>query len=462
MKSLRLSSYAALLMLALFAWSCQNDDNDFNIEDTRTASEFSADVPLAWYALFEEIDRYAPGYRPPAAARALGYIGLAGYEAVVAGMPKYNSMQNQFSSLSLPAVEPNKEYHWPTAANAAYAAMLRYFYPHIDQQFITRIDALENELQTKASGQASLEIISRSAKYGKAVAKAVYDWSKTDAAGHEAYLNPRPTSYIPPSGPGLWKPTSPDFTPALFPYWGQVRTFGMKQNDLLAKPPLPWSEDPNSPFYNQAKEVKIWVDEIRAGQDEEGHWIAEFWSDDFFQVTFTPPGRWIAIANQVVKKEKPSLETAVELYAKMGMALTDAAIAVWYSKYYYNLERPVDFIRRNFDSNWESIMNHPFTGITGINPEFPAYPSGHSGFGGAGATILTDIFGYNYKMIDKCHEGRTEFRGTPRSFNTFIDMAVENAYSRLPIGVHYRMDCDEGLRQGYLAGQRTLELPWKK
>ena len=28
-------------------------------------------------------------------------------------------------------------------------------------------------------------------------------------------------------------------------------------------------------------------------------------------------------------------------------------------------------------------------------------------------------------------------------------MAAENAYSRIPLGVHIRMDCDEGLRLGY-------------
>ena len=66
------------------------------------------------------------------------------------------------------------------------------------------------------------------------------------------------------------------------------------------------------------------------------------------------------------------------------------------------------------------------------------------------------------KFTDFCHQGRTEFRGTPRSFNSFIDMSVEDAYSRIPLGVHFRMDCDEGLRLGYLAGQRVLELPWKK
>ncbi len=453
--------FTAMLLAGAFA--CQKDDNGGpEPAEIRLVREFSADAPLRWYQLFETIDRYAPGYRPPAAARALAYIGLAGYEAAAPGMPAYRSFENHFPGLSIPPVEQGAAYHWPTAVNAAYHFMFDAFYPHIRDVDLAQIATLNAALEAEFSGQADPDVFARSKAFGEAVGQAVFTWAETDAIGQNGYLDAHPASYSPPAGPGLWQPTAPDFTPALFPYWGQARTFALQEDELLARPPLPWSEDPSSQIYIQAKEVEVWVGRIRAGQDAESHWIAEFWSDDFGGVTFTPPGRWIAIANQVVRAEAPSLETAVELYAKMGMALCDAGIAVWYSKFNYNYERPVQFINRNFNPGWQTIMNHPYTGVEGLSPEFPAYPSGHSGFGGAAATVLTDIFGYNYRFTDYCHESRTEFRGTPRSFNTFIDMAVENAYSRIPLGVHFRMDCDEGLRQGYLAGQRVLELPWKQ
>ncbi len=447
-------------MLLVNFFSCEKDQED-PIGGQQLARDYSSEVPLQWYKLFEGIDRYAPGYRPPAAARALGYIGLAAYEAAKPGMPDHFSLKKHYAGLSIPRAVDGEIYHWPTVVNAAYNIMFERVYPHIQASDRERIRALNKAFEEEFSSQLDTEVFNRSKYYGVEVANAVFEWSESDAAGHNAYLNPRPSSYVPPVGPGLWQPTTPDFTPALFPYWGQVRTFAMEPDDLLARPPLPWSEDPNSQIYGQAKEVEVWVNRIKAGQDAEGHWIAEFWSDDFYGVTFTPAGRWIAIANQVVAAEEPSLETAVELYAKMGMALSDAGVAVWYSKFTYNYERPVQYINRTIDPNWKTIMNHPYTGVEGISPEFPAYPSGHSGFGGAAATILTDIFGFNYRFTDFCHEGRTEFRSSPRSFGTFIDMAVENAYSRIPLGVHYRMDCDEGLRQGYLAGQRVLELRWK-
>lgn len=447
-----------MLLAGIFA--CEKDRESPNNEPL-PAKEYSSEVPLRWFQLFEEIDRYAPGYRPPAAARALGYIGMAAYEAATPGMPDRFSVTKYYPGLSIPRAEYGAVYHWPTVANAAYSTMFHRFYPHIRADGREQIRNLNRAFEEEFAAELSTEVFNRSKYYGIAVAEAVFEWSESDAAGHNAYLDPRPVSYIPPQGPGLWQPTTPNFTPALFPFWGQVRPFAMRPDDLLARPPLPWSEGPGSQIYNQAKEVEAWVNRIKSGQDEEGHWIAEFWSDDFFEVTFTPAGRWIAIANQVVAIEEPSLETALELYAKMGMALCDAGIAVWYSKYTYNYERPVQYINRVIDPEWKTIMNHPYTGEEGLSPEFPAYPSGHSGFGGAAAAILTDMFGYNYPFTDYCHEGRTEFRSAPRSFNTFIEMAVENAYSRIPLGVHYRMDCDEGLRQGYLAGQRVLELRWK-
>jgi hypothetical protein len=423
---------------------------------------YDSEVPLKWFYFFEEIDRYAPGYRPPASARATAYIGLAGYEAAVHGMPQYQSLSNHFSGLVLPTPDIGFRYHWPAAVNAAYNAIFRKFYPHIRVEQKIEISNIYLTLQNKFIQEQGEQVVMRSAAFGEAVANAIFDWSAKDIVGHDAYLNPRPLDYVPPVGQGLWRPTPPDFTPALFPYWGNVRPFAMRQNDLIARPPLPWSEDPNSQFYVQAKEVEVWTNRVKTGGDFEGRWISEFWSDDVADLTFTPPGRWFAIANQVLDANQNSLDFSVVLYAQLGMALSDAAVGIWKSKFHYNLERPIDYIRRNFDPNWTTHLNNPLRGFFGKNPEFPAYPSGHSGFGGAAAYILAEFFGNNYEMTDNCHINRTEFIGNPRTFAKFTDMAVENAYSRIPLGVHYRMDCDEGLRMGYLAGQRVVQLPWKK
>lgn len=460
MSMFRLSALCALaLMFSVFA--CKNDDRDDQDFQPVLAKNYSNEVPLKWFQLFQDIDRVAPGYRPPAAARMLAYTGLAGYEAAVNGMPEFNSMGAYYQGLALPTIEKGADYHWPTAVNAAYHSMLVSFYPHVSAAETAKIDDLNQYFEDKYGKTVDGERFSRSKAFGEAVAQAVYDWSKTDAVGHEAFKEPRPASYVPPTtganGEHLWQPTYPDYTKALFPYWGGVRTFAMQPADLVAKPPIAWSEDPNSQFYNQAREIQLWVD--NATQNDK--WIAEFWSDDIFELTFEPAARLVAIANQLAEEVNLPLDVTVKLYAQMGMALSDVGVAVWNSKYIYNVERPVQYIRRVIDPNWKTILNNPNANFEGVTPEFPAYPSGHSGFGGAGASILTHIFGTR-SFTDRSHEGRTEFISTPRTFNNFAELGAEDAYSRLPLGVHFRMDCDEGLRLGYLSALRVIDMPWLK
>lgn len=475
-KLLSISLLAALLVAVIFP-ACKSDVDDTS--DQRLAKSYDYTVYKAWNDKFVEIDRYAKGFRPGTGPRALAYMGLSAYESVVAGMPENNSLGNRFAGLSLPEVDQNREYYWPACVNASYHFLMNRFFTQMlndHPDLYQGIDQLYEQLRQQYAQETSLEVLTRSEEFGRSVAAAVFEWETLDGAGHDAYLTPQPASYQPPVGPGLWQPTWPDYGAAVFPYWGEVRTFAMRENDLLAKPPLPYDETPGSPFYTQAMETYNTVNNIVSNGPGayEGRWIAEFWSDDMLNVTFGPPTRMVAIANQIVEQEDLNLADCAELYAKIGMAMSDAGVSVWYSKYVYNVERPISFIRRVVAqndpeaANWKTILDNPITGLTGFTPPFPAYPSGHSGFGGAGGKILSSVFEYNsehpgtYTFTDLCHQNRFEFIGTPRTFSSFHEMATEDAFSRIPLGVHYRMDCEEGVRLGELAAQRVLELPWKK
>jgi membrane-associated phospholipid phosphatase len=452
-----------LLLLGSLALvtSCSTENDPVQTENA-LVKDYNASVPLEWNKLFLEIDRYSPGYRPPAAARLLAYTGLAVYEAAVPGMPEYKSLQYEFPGLSLPKIESGQEYNWPVCVNTVYANMFRYFYPHIRASDSYKITALEDKFLEEYGSTIPADVLERSKQFGFEVAQAVYEYSSTDTYGHEAFANPQPASYHPPvtgpNGEKLWQPTFPDYSAALFPYWGKVRPFAMNQSDIIAQPPLPYSEDPESQFFQQANEIRI----MGNLASYTSHWVSEFWSDDFFEVTFEPAGRQIAIANILVEQDHISMDRAIELYAKMGMALCDAGIAVWNSKYIYNVRRPLEYIRDVMDPGWTTILNNPQTGQKSMTPPFPAYPSGHSGFGASGSAIMAEIFGNTHPYTDNCHQNRTEFNGTPRSYNTILEAGLENAYSRLPLGVHYRMDCDEGVRLGYLAATKVNALPWRK
>lgn len=237
--------------------------------------------------------------------------------------------------------------------------------------------------------------------------------------------------------------------PALLPHWGETRTFTINANDFMAAPLPPFSMEPHSLYYVQALEVYT----MNSPLSPENKWIAEFWSDDFAGLTISTAGRWISIANQVVRKDSPSIERALETYLKLGLAMSDASVACWKSKYHYNLLRPETFIRQAINPDWRAIVH---------TPSFPAYPSGHAMLSASAAEVLTSLYGQHYELTDRTHEGRTEFKGTPRKFHSFYEMAFENASSRIPLGVHYRIDCDEGTRLGLAIGKVVAGLPVAK
>ena len=455
MKTLAWSLRAILaLLIVVIAAACKKDEP---LIEVKTVDAYPAETALKWNELFLEIDRYAPGYRPPAAARMLAYTGLAVYESAVPGMPEYQSLAALYPGLTIPVAAVNENYHWPVVVNAVYGYMLSRFFPHIREDLKQKIESLEQSIYAQYSSSLSEKELDESRNYGLSVARAVFEYAKSDEIGQNGYRNPQPANYLPPVGPGKWKPTPPDFAAALFPYWGEVRPFAIKPADMTGRPPLAYSESPSSPLYVQANEVYAMTQE----KNSEWQWIGEFWSDDIFELTFEPAARWVAIANQVVSAEQADLAKAVVTYAKLGMALCDGGIVTWHNKYLFNIERPVTYINRLIDPNWTTTLNNPLSGMKGVSPPFPAYPSGHSTFGAAAAEILTSEFGFNYSMTDRCHETRVEFNGKPRTFNNFYEMAEENAISRIYLGVHFRMDCTEGLRIGYLAGRRVNELPWK-
>ncbi len=446
---LRYKALGMMLAALLIVSSCQKDNN---IEPTGAVKDYQNIVPWSWNELFLVIERYADGYRPGPAPRALAYLGLSAYEACQPGMSdEYNSIANLYPGLNIPAIDPAAEYHWPTVVNGSYAYLMKRFFPHVAPDLKFRINQLESQFDESTLRTVSREVFTRSKQRGEAVAKAVFEWSASDVVGHNAFLNARPISYVPPVGTGLWQPTYPDYSRGLFPYWGNARTFAITESDKLARPPLPISETPGSALWNQAKQVYDLNTPTLAFEQQ---WIAEFWSDDALNLTFSPPSRFIAIANQVVDKEDANLALTLYTNLKVGLALNDAGVACWHSKYFYNIERPVSYIRRVIDPNWEP--HNPFS------PSFPAYPSGHATFGAAACAVLEDIYGANYAMVDRCHEGRTDFLGMPRSFKAFREMAEENAYSRLPLGVHFWMDAVEGVRHGYEIGAKVNQIRLKK
>ncbi|MGH7456258.1 MAG: vanadium-dependent haloperoxidase, partial [bacterium] len=251
--------------------------------------------------------------------------------------------------------------------------------------------------------------------------------------------------YTLPAGVGFWVPTPSKFQRPLQPHWGNNRSFFLRSGSECQPGPHPlFSERPGTKFYEEMMEVYNTVNNLTAEQRA----IAEFWADNPRQ-TATPAGHWIAILNQIIAQRQLNLEVAAEAYAKVGIVVADAFISCWYTKYEYNLVRPITCIRKIIDANWRPPVS---------TPPFPEYTSGHSVQSGAVAQVLTDMFGA-VAFTDHTHDSRNL---SSRSFSSFFAAADEAAISRLYGGIHFRSAIELGLEQGKCVGRKVSVLKFKK
>ena len=440
---------AALLVPLMFPLRASSQ-----VAPMRPASAYSASVATEWFTLALQLTQQTPGFSPPVASRALGYLGMALYESVVPGMPGHISLAGQLNELSsLPWAQPDEPLHWPTVANASLAAMTRMMFPTASAENKARIDLLERSLPLK-HGQdfdpstVTPEITNRSESFGKLMAMAIMTWARTDG-GHEAWgpLRRGRENYVPPSGPGQWSATPPAFAAPLLPWWGENRPFVLKRaSDCAAPAPPAYSESPASAFFLEGQEVY----RVSTQATQEQRQFALYWADDPGK-TPTPAGHWAFIATDLLKARKSTLAAAAETYAQLNLSMADAFIAAWQTKYTLNLLRPVTYVQLVIDSDWvPTLMN---------TPPFPEYPSGHSVQSSAAAAVLSQVFGGDTAFTDNTHNDRG---WGPRTFKSFKAAADEAALSRLYAGIHFRSGVAAGQVQGTCVAQKVLGLKFRR
>jgi len=240
---------------------------------------------------------------------------------------------------------------------------------------------------------------------------------------------------------GAWQPTPPAFNPnPLQPCWGHLRPMVLTSSGECPPPGHPsFSTTATSSFYAAALEVY----NTGVGLTAEQKTIADYWADNP-GATGTPAGHWMAIVSQFARSQGLSLAGAAEAYARVGIAVHDAFIVCWNSKYIYNLQRPVTYINDNIDRNWQPYI---------VTPNFPTYTSGHSTQSAAAARVLTDLFGVK-RFTDTTHTDHALTPAQPpRTFNSFEEAAAEAAISRLYGGIHYSFDNNDGLGCGECVGK---------
>ncbi|GAA5221622.1 vanadium-dependent haloperoxidase [Membranihabitans marinus] len=453
---LRHFSYGAVLIFILITLeSCQkeNIDSPTSVGVSPLTREYEGEFLQDYFFLTCRIAQTTDGFFPTQAARAYGYIGVTAYESVVHGIEGGESLAGQldgFEKGSLPQPNPALEYNWALACNAAMGQIIRRsFELNLTNENSERLYFMEKDNRNLLSQNVPEDVIMRSEHFGRSVAEAIYQKSTTDGA-HLAYLDPFKQSEAIPNDEYCWVPTGANAVP-LSPNWDKTRSFIPNiAEDSQPIPHLAFSKETNSEFYQQAMDVYT---QVTQNNTEEEITIAKYWADDPFQ-TCTPAGHTFNITTQLLQESNATLEKTAVGLGMMAVAENDAFISCWKSKYDYVLIRPVSYIQRYIDSDFQTVIG---------TPPFPAYISGHSAEIGAGIKVLIELFADengNYEFTDL---SQIQYGFEARQYDNFYDMAAECALSRYYGGIHFEMDNTNGLDVGYAVGDAVLtKINWPK
>jgi hypothetical protein len=275
-----------------------------------------------------------------------------------------------------------------------------------------------------------------------------------------------PIEYIFGGNPGdyLTPEDLPPNTPPFNPEWGDSLPFSFKGDPGQFYPAGPcggftvMSELLASSIYaEQFNEVKSVGARDSTTRTDDQTRIAFFWANDV-NGTYKPPGHLVNITITISESLGLTLQENARLFALLGLAMGDAGVVAWDSKYNTatDLWRPISGIRRaDTDGNDATVADPAWLPLNSFTPPFPAWMSGHSTFGGAWSAVMieyfgTDNIGFTITSEDPFYAELPEHPA--RSFNRFSDAGFEDAISRVYLGVHWRTDCEDGYTSGAALG----------
>ncbi|MGH8897212.1 MAG: vanadium-dependent haloperoxidase [Egibacteraceae bacterium] len=279
------------------------------------------------------------------------------------------------------------------------------------------------------------------------------------------------TAYVNGTKPGDWRPTEPlPDGQAASPNWPKVTPFTMTSGSQF-RPPRPGgflskTQMLASPEYaeqlNDVKKLGRFDATTTKNRTPEQERIAFFWANDV-DGKYKPPGQLFDITRIVSELRDLDVVENARLFALVALAMGDAAIVAWDAKYSTDLDlwRPETAIKlantatnpnTSPDSAWAPLSVRTKNSASfRFSPPFPAYVSGHATFGAAHAAIMRRYFGTDNVTFTAQTEDPNATNMT-RTFNSFTAVALENARSRVYLGVHYQWDADHGFLSGNALG----------
>jgi len=415
--------FITLIVSLLFQYACEKNNG---IPPADGLEQYSNEVVLDWNVVSFEAMGGAAAPHGLAASRAHAMMHLAMHDALNAIAPRYQTYAYH---------QKNKQAN-PIAAMATAAYEVLVVVADASQK-----PALDSHLAASLAKVPEGDSKKEGIELGKKTAAAILEARKNDAASQN------PISPIPPSTgqPGIYQAVPPfDFVFA--PFWSELKPFSLESPDQFRVEPHPAI---NSVAYATAfEEIKRIGKKDSPDRSNEQTAIAKFWYED------SDIG-WNRVTRTIAQERKTDLLATARLFALVNMALADAYIAGWDSKFHYNFWRPYSAIRAaETDGNPNTVADLQWESGE-VNPPVQDYPSTHSALGNAGATVLTALLGDNVSFTMTSTTANPA--GSTRTNPSFLQAADENAESRVLAGIHFRFSCEKGQELGNKIGAWTVK-----
>ena len=317
----------------------------------------TADAVLDWNSIMQTT---VAAQAPFPQARFAAITQLAVFEAVNAVTGEYKPYLGTIAAAPGASAE--------AAAIAAAHAVLKNYFP---ASAATLDAALASSLAPIPDGPAK----SSGIMIGEMAAAAMIADRINDGSAPPGF-------YVPTSsGPGEWQ-TTPSCPAAggVFFHWRNVKTFGLRSADQfrLDEPPA-LSSARYARDYNEVLAVGGTTSALRP-QDRSDVAL-------FYAVT-SPVAVWNPVARQLSIAAGSSPSENARTLALLNMAMNDAAVATFDTKYEYNFWRPETAIRMGHtDGNRATDPDPSFTPLV-ATPCFPGYPSAHATLSNAAREVL--------------------------------------------------------------------------
>ena len=397
---------------------------------------------------------------PGRASRAMAIVHIAIADAVSAITHRYQS----YTGVQVTRVPVSLNAAIAQAAHDALVALYPSQQAIFEADLATDLNAIRNQI-AKTNG----------VDLGQRVASALLALRTGD--GSEIPEPVLGVDYFTSDQPGHWRQDPISVVPiALGAHWGECKPFVVASNDQfrVPAPPAMTSADYTA-AYNEVKSLGGDGIVTPTSRTDEQTFIGTFWAYDGTPSLCAPPRLYNQITVQLADQKHLNIVDLARLLALMNTAMADTGMAVWESKYYWDLWRPITGIRESDpgtgptglgDGNDDTIgdvnftpLGAPASNLTGPNftPPFPAYPSGHAGFGGAIFQTLRRFFGTDnitftfvsdeFNGITKDNQGNVR-PYMPRTFTSLSQAEEENGQSRIYLGIHWSFDKTQAIAQG--------------